>query len=64
MLKRLVGKNSIQHKLVKLVAISFFNLMREAINFSIQHSIFPDCAKVVSIDPLDKRKQSKQDFKF
>ena len=64
MLKRLVGINSIQYKLVKLVAITFFNLLREAINFCIQHSIFLDSAKVVSIDPLDKRKQSKRDFKF
>ena len=64
MLKRLVGINSIQYKLVKLVAITFFNFLREAINFCIQDSIFLDSAKVVSIDPLDKRKQSKRDFKF
>ena len=64
MLKRLVGINSIQYKLVKLVAITFFNFLREAINFCIQHSIFLDSAKVVSIDPLDKRKQSRRDFKF
>ena len=64
MFKRLVGINSIQHKLVKLVAITFFNLLREALNFCTQHSIFLDSAKVASIDPLDKRKQSKRDFKF
>ena len=58
------GINSIQHKLVKLVDIPFFNLLTEAIKFCMQRSIFPDSAKVVSIDPLDKRKQSKRDFKF
>ena len=64
MLKRLVGINSIQYKLVKLVATTFFNLLREAINFCIQNSIFLGSANVVSIDPLDKRKQSQRDFKF
>lgn len=64
MLKRLVGINSIQHKLVKLVAITFFNLLREALNFCTQHSIFLDSAKVVSIDPLDKRKQKKEISSF
>ena len=56
--------NSIQHKLVKLVDIPFFNLLTEAIKFCMQRSIFPDSAKVVSIDPLDKRKQKKEISSF
>ena len=62
--KTTVGISSIQPKLVRLVDIPFFNLMNEAINFHIQHSIFPGSAKIVSINPLDKRKQKKRDFKF
>ena len=64
MLKRLVGINSIQYKLVKLVAITFFNLLREAINFCIQYSIFLDSAKVVSIDPLDKKNKANEISSF
>ena len=44
----------------RITDIPLFNFLTEAINFCIQHSIFPDSAKIVSIDPLDKRKQKKE----
>ena len=44
----------------RITDIRLFNFLTEAINFCIQHSIFPDSAKIVSIDPLDKRKQKKE----
>ena len=46
----------------RITDIPFFNFLTEAINFCIQHSIFPDRAKIVSIDPLDKRKQKKRSY--